>query len=85
MRNKFRSRCGFGCVTFSDVDVRKFMVRHWPGGRYPKGAAPGIGAAHMTEFVPTMHQPMAILVILSNQSRDGTQQSAATGEGTTLD
>ena len=28
------------------------------------GAAPGIGAAHMTEYVPTRHQPMIILIIL---------------------
>ena len=54
-------------------------------GRYPKGAAPGIGAAHMTEYVSTRHQPMIKLVTLSNQARGGTQQSAATGEGTALD
>ena len=39
----------------------------------------------MTEYVTTRHQPMIILVILSNQPRGGTQQSAATGEGATLD
>ena len=54
-------------------------------GRHPNGAAPGIGAAHMTEYVPTRHQPMIMLVILSNQPRGGTQQSAATGEGAALD
>ena len=39
----------------------------------------------MTKCVPTRHQPMIILVILSNQPRGGTQQSAATGEGAALD
>ena len=39
----------------------------------------------MTEYVPTRQQPMIILVILSNQPRVGTQQSAATGEGVALD
>ena len=55
------------------------------GATLARGAAPGIGAAHMTEYVPTRHQPMIILVILSNQPRGGTQQSAATGEGAALD
>ena len=49
------------------------------------GAAAGIGAALMTEYVTTRHQPMIILVILSNQPRSGTQQSAAAGEGAALD
>ena len=55
------------------------------GATLARGAAPGIGAAHMAEYVPTRHQPMIILVILSNQPRGGTQQSAATGEGAALD
>ena len=33
-------------------------------GRHLKGAAPGIGAAHITKCVPTRHRPMIILVIL---------------------
>ena len=73
------------CVFASGVDVRKFLVRLWPGGRHSIGAAPGLGAAHMAEYVPTRHQPMMILVILSNQPRGGTQQRAATGEGAALD
>ena len=68
----------------SGVDVRKFLVLPWSGGRHPKGAAPGIGAAHITEYVPTRHQPMIILVILSNQPRGGNQQNAATGKGVVL-
>ena len=50
-----------------------------------RGAAPGIGSAHVAEYVPTRQQPMIILVILSNQPRVGTQQSAETGEGVALD
>ena len=69
----------------SGVDVRKFLVRPWPGGRHPRGAVPGIGAAHMTEYVSTRHQRMIILAILSNQPNGGTQQSAATGEGVAVD
>ena len=69
----------------SSVDVRKFLVRPWPGGRHPKGAAPGIGAVHMTEYVPTRHQSMIILVILSNQFRGDTQQSVSTGEGAAIE
>ena len=69
----------------SGVDVRKFLVRPWPGGRRSKGAARGIGAAHMTEYVPTRHQLMIILVISSNQPRGGTQQRAAASEGAALD
>ena len=69
----------------SGVDVRKFLVRPWPGGRHLKGAAPGIGTAQMTEYVPTRHQPLIIPVILSNQPRGGTQQSAASSEGAALD
>ena len=34
----------------SGVDVRKFLVRPWPEGRHPKGAA------HMTEYVLIRHQ-----------------------------
>ena len=68
------------------VDVRKFLVRPWPGGRHPEGALPGIGAVHMTEY-HHWHQLMIILplVILNNQPRGGTQQNAATGEGAALD
>ena len=55
------------------------------GATLARGAAPGIGAAHMTEYVSTRYQPMIILVILSNQPRGGTQQSAATSEGAALD
>ena len=55
------------------------------GATLARGAAPGTGAAHMSEDVPTRHQPMIILVKLSKQPRGGTQQSAATGEGTALD
>ena len=47
----------------SGVDVRKYLVQPWPWGQQPKRAAPGIGEAHMTEYVPTRHQPMIILVI----------------------
>ena len=60
---------------FSGVDVRKFLVRPW------SGAAPGIAAAHLTEYVPTRHQPMIMLVILSKQSRGGIQQSAEPVKG----
>ena len=57
-----------------------------PGGGTRKGRHPvPIGAAHMTEYVATRHQPVIKLVILSNQPRGGTQQSAAAGEGTALD
>ena len=50
-------------------------------GRHPKGAA----HIDMTEYVPTSHQLMIILVILSHQPRGGSQQSAAAGEGAALD
>ena len=56
-----------------------------PGPGAAPERAPGIGAAHMTEHIPTRHQPMIILVILSNQLMSGTQQSAASGEGAALD
>ena len=55
------------------------------GATLARGAAPGIGAAHMAEYVPTRHQPMIILVMLSNQPSGGTQQTAAAGEGAALD
>ena len=53
--------------------------------RLARGVAAGIGAALMTEYVPTRHKPMIMLVILNNQLRGGTQQSTATGEGAALD
>ena len=52
------------------------------GATLAQGAVPGIGAAHMTEYLSTGHQ---LLVILSHQPRGGTQQSAATSEGAALD
>ena len=54
-------------------------------GRHPKGAATGIGEANMAEYVPTRHQPMIILVIVSSQPSGGTQQSGAIGEEAALD
>ena len=40
-----------------------------PGpGAAPGGAAPGIGAALMTKYVPTRHQPVIILVTYIEQS-----------------
>ena len=64
----------------SGVDAQKFS-----GVTLARGVAPSMEAAHMTEYVSTMYQPRIILVILSNQPRGGTQQSAATGEGAALD
>ena len=56
------------------------------GATLARGAAPGIGAAHMAEYVPNRHQPMIMtMVILSNQPRGGTQQTAAAGQGAALD
>ena len=49
-------------VILSNVDVRKYLVRPWPGGWHPKGAALD-RVAHITECVPTRHEPMIILVI----------------------
>ena len=51
------------------------------GGRHPVP----IGAACMTEYVISRHQPMIKLVILRNQPRGGTRQSAAAGEAAALD
>ena len=55
------------------------------GATLAQGAAPGIGVARMTEYVPTSHQLMIALVILSNQPEGSTQQSVATSEGVALD
>ena len=58
---------------------RRAKISGLARGRHSKGAA------YMTDYVPTRHQPMIILVILSGQPRGGTQQSAAAGEGVALD
>ena len=69
-------QCSLKAVLDSGVDVRIFLVRLWPGGRHPKGAAPDMGAANVTEHFPTRHQPMTILVMREggSQPRGGTQQ-----------